>query len=96
MPLMSNVMCPRAEQSLPLARDAVGLLPVQRAGGAIARQAGSQCFMPVLSVNGERSSRKAAQARLFGSARALARRGLALRVPFERVCSGTRAGPVAG
>jgi len=94
---MSNVMCPRAEQSLLLAMAVVGVLPVQRAGAVTARQAGRRCFMPVLSVNGERSSRKAAQVRLFAVGQSSCTHGShALRVPFERVCSDTRAGAAAG
>ena len=49
MPLMSNVMCPRAEVRLVLAKAAVAVLPVQLGGSVIARRANRPCFMAVPS-----------------------------------------------
>ena len=90
MPLMSNVMCPRTERPLPLARVAVGVLPVQLGGGVIARQAGRRCFMPVLSVIGRRSSCKVGRAPLFaGSQSSHEQWSRFPSAPSARVRSGT-------
>jgi len=59
----------------------------------VARPAGRRCFMLGLSVNVVHSSRKAALARWFAAGQGWSRE---LRVPFEHVFSGARAGAAAG
>jgi len=96
MPLMSNVMCPRAEVRLVLAEAAVAVLPVQLGGTIIARRANGPCFMAVPSFCRLQSKRKVGAPRwqLLG-VRSRTEPSASPSLLVGRVCSSKGAGAVA-
>jgi len=93
---MSNVMCPRAEVRLVLAKAAIAVLPVQVGGTVIARRANGPCLMAVPSFCGLQSKRKVAAPRwLLLGVRSRTEPSASPWLQVGRVCSGKGAGAVA-